>query len=153
MPCPLHNGKGLNFTYTNERYKCFVCGAHGSVIDFVMQMDGISFQDALKRIDRDCKLGLNIGKDVNDEQHRRELDERIERKRAKQAEKKRLIDGYHAALDEWIRLEQTIRNEAPRTPFDEFSDKYVDALHRVDAVGYALDEAERKLWEFEKESA
>ena len=156
IPCPIHHGEKRNFSYRNDDFKCYVCGAHGDVISFVMQLNGIPFLDAIKQIDRDCHLGLNIGNQISDEdaeRQRRTSDERIAARRAKKAEKDRLGREYHAALDEWIRLEQTIRNEAPRTPFDEFTEEYCSALKRIDAASYAVDEAERRLWEFERKTA
>ena len=153
IPCPIHHGEKRNFQYKDESFRCYVCGASGTVIDFVMQLYDLPFQDALKRIDRDCNLGLNIGTNVNDEQQRRICEERIAARRARKAERDRLQREYHKALDEWIGLDKTIQAERPVTPFDSFTDKYVDALHRIDAAGYALDEAERTIWEFEKETA
>jgi hypothetical protein len=48
--CPLHNEKTPSF-YVNpvkQVYRCHGCGAGGDVIGFVMQVERIGFQDALK---------------------------------------------------------------------------------------------------------
>lgn len=58
IPCPIHNGHDRNFSYKEKFFKCFVCGAHGSVIDFVMLLFGISFTQALVRLNADFGLGL-----------------------------------------------------------------------------------------------
>ena len=153
IPCPIHHGEKRNFSYRDDRFHCYVCGAHGTVIDFVMQLYGLSFTDAMKRIDQDCGLGLHIGERISDEQaeqQRRACEERIAARRARQAERNRLMNQYHAALDRYIQLDLTIQEQAPKTPFDSFSNKYVTALKQIDAARYAVDEAERKLWEFEK---
>ena len=153
IPCPIHHGEKRNFSYRDDRFQCYVCGAHGDVISFVMDLYSIPFQDALKRIDRDCGLGLKIGEKISDEQaerQRRACDERIAARRARQAEHDRLYDEYHKALDEWIELDKIIREKAPKTPFDEFTDEYVSALKRIDVVAFAVDDAEQKLWEFER---
>ena len=34
-PCPIHNGKDYNFSFTENGYRCFVCGASGDVISLV----------------------------------------------------------------------------------------------------------------------
>lgn len=48
--CPFHGEKTASF-YINEKkgsFNCFGCGAHGSVIDFVMMIENLTFKDALR---------------------------------------------------------------------------------------------------------
>lgn len=152
IPCPIHNGEKRNFQYWNDRYKCYVCGAHGTVIDLVMQLFNLPFQDALKKIDQDCKLGLKIGEHINGEEserQRRICEERIQAKRRRDAERKRLYDAYHDALDRWIAMDKVVQNEAPRLPWDEPSDRYAHAVKWISAAADVVDETERNIWEFE----
>lgn len=154
IPCPIHHGDNRNFAFWDDRYKCFVCGAHGDVISLVMALFDLPFQDALKRIDTDFRLGLNVGgkhSDTEDERLRRVCDERIAARRAHNAERDRLNKAYDSAMDEYCRLDRIIMDTAPQTPFDDISDEYVDALRKRDLAGYAVDEAQRALWEFEHE--
>ena len=37
-PCPIHNGKDYNFSYTDKGYKCFVCNSSGDVITFIKEV-------------------------------------------------------------------------------------------------------------------
>ena len=48
--CPFHNEKTASFTVSREKqlYHCFGCGVGGNVITFVMEMEKLSFVDALK---------------------------------------------------------------------------------------------------------
>lgn len=48
--CPFHNEKTPSFNVhsTHQFYKCFGCGAGGDVLKFVMEMERVSFFDALK---------------------------------------------------------------------------------------------------------
>ncbi|MEW6313905.1 MAG: DNA primase [Pseudomonadota bacterium] len=50
--CPFHNEKSPSFTVSQSKqfYHCFGCGAHGSVIGFVMEYSGISFVEAVKEL-------------------------------------------------------------------------------------------------------
>lgn len=48
--CPFHNEKTPSFMVSQEKqiWHCFGCGKGGSIIDFVMEMEGLSFIEALK---------------------------------------------------------------------------------------------------------
>lgn len=48
--CPFHGEKTPSFHVWDDHYHCFGCGAHGSVIDFVMQADKIGFREAVERV-------------------------------------------------------------------------------------------------------
>lgn len=50
--CPFHAEKTPSFYVTPSRgtFHCFGCGAGGSVLRFVMDHDGLTFRDALKRL-------------------------------------------------------------------------------------------------------
>ncbi len=58
--CPFHNEKTPSFTLNDDKgfYHCFGCGAHGNAIDWVMQMDGLEFVDAVKRLAEDANMAL-----------------------------------------------------------------------------------------------
>jgi len=50
--CPFHNERTPSFNVSPSRgtYHCFGCGAGGSAIRFVMENDGMSFMEAVKRL-------------------------------------------------------------------------------------------------------
>ncbi|WP_164516499.1 DNA primase [Minwuia thermotolerans] len=50
--CPFHGEKTASFKVSEDRddYHCFGCGAHGSAFDFVMQIEGLSFPEAVERL-------------------------------------------------------------------------------------------------------
>jgi len=58
--CPFHSEKTPSFTVSEEMglYKCFGCGAGGDVFNFLMEIEGIDFRDALERLAD--KLGIKI---------------------------------------------------------------------------------------------
>lgn len=60
--CPFHNEKTPSFSVSKDKqlYYCFGCHASGNAISFVMNMDGMSFVEAVR------KLGLRIGIDVSE---------------------------------------------------------------------------------------
>jgi len=50
--CPFHNEKTPSFTLNEEKgfYHCFGCQANGSVIDFVMETEGLGFREAVEQL-------------------------------------------------------------------------------------------------------
>ena len=70
--CPFHNEKSPSFTVNDEKgfYHCFGCGAHGGVIDFVMNIDKLSFPEAVERLAGEA--GLEVPKSDPREREREE---------------------------------------------------------------------------------
>jgi len=50
--CPFHGDKDPSFSVNEEKgfYYCFGCNKTGNVIKFLMEMDGITFQEAIKKL-------------------------------------------------------------------------------------------------------
>jgi DNA primase len=50
--CPFHKEKSPSFKVENERrsYHCFGCGAGGDAFKWLMEMDGLSFPEAVERL-------------------------------------------------------------------------------------------------------
>ena len=100
IPCPIHNGKDYNFSYTRNGYKCFVCGASGDVISFVKDTQGCATRaDAMRRMNSDLRLGLPIDAEEN------KFFRYQQNKRREQAEK------LQAAQDAWEQEYSRLWNE------------------------------------------
>ncbi len=50
--CPFHQEKtgSFNVNQARQMYKCFGCGVGGDVLKFVMEIDGLTFPEALKQL-------------------------------------------------------------------------------------------------------
>ncbi len=50
--CPFHQEKTPSFSVSPSKgfYKCFGCGKGGSVYNFLMEMEGLNFPEAIKRV-------------------------------------------------------------------------------------------------------
>ncbi|WP_038032950.1 DNA primase [Thermonema rossianum] len=58
--CPFHHEKTPSFTVSPAKqiYKCFGCGKGGDAISFVMEIEGLSFVEAVKRLAERYKIAL-----------------------------------------------------------------------------------------------
>jgi DNA primase len=64
--CPFHNEKTPSFTVDPERkmYHCFGCGQGGGIINFVMEMDKLSFPEAVETLAK--RAGIEIVRENGD---------------------------------------------------------------------------------------
>jgi DNA primase len=62
--CPFHQEKSPSFTVSADKqfYHCFGCGAHGSVIGFLMEYERMSFVEAVEELAR--RAGMEIPKEA-----------------------------------------------------------------------------------------
>lgn len=94
IPCPLHSGKDPNFCYTDEVFHCWTCGAKGNAVSLTMQLHGITFPQALMKLNTDFALGLSVHKPtIRERQQMMESRKVMEAYRKWTDEKKRLYGG------------------------------------------------------------
>ena len=67
LSCPFHDDKNPSLKIDPEKQKffCFGCGNHGSAIDFIMALHGLSFKEALQY------LNLQEPSKINSEQKKK----------------------------------------------------------------------------------
>nr|DAP88494.1 MAG TPA: DNA primase [Caudoviricetes sp.] len=57
--CPFHSDNHPSLSIKNERYKCWACGASGDMFDFIQNLYGDTFTEAIERINKDFGLCIN----------------------------------------------------------------------------------------------
>lgn len=72
--CPFHNEKSPSFTVNDQKgfYHCFGCAAHGDLIGFVMNSEGLEFRDAVVKLADE--YGIQIPKVKFDESKDNQLE-------------------------------------------------------------------------------
>ena len=83
--CPCHADTNASMhIYSGSRgWYCFSCGKGGSVIDYVMAAFGCDFQSAVRKINQDFGLGLDLDGGIREDP---EAKRRIEKRKAEKAE-------------------------------------------------------------------
>lgn len=64
--CPFHNEKTPSFSVNQDKqiYKCFGCGKGGSVVNFIMEVENLSYPDAIHFLAN--KAGMAVPEDDGD---------------------------------------------------------------------------------------
>ncbi len=58
--CPFHNEKTPSFSINEQKgfYHCFGCGAHGDIITFVMETEGLTFPETVEQLANQAGMPL-----------------------------------------------------------------------------------------------
>ena len=69
--CPFHNEKTPSFSVSPDKqiYHCFGCGKGGGVINFIMEIESLSFPEAVEFLAR--RAGMTVPQQENDRESRR----------------------------------------------------------------------------------
>jgi DNA primase len=70
--CPFHNEKSPSFSVAPAKgiYKCFGCGAAGDSVKFVMDIEGLSYPEAIKYLANKYSIEIEEDKSENAEQYK-----------------------------------------------------------------------------------
>lgn len=137
--CPFHRERHPSCKLYADHYYCFGCQAHGDVIKLVQELFGLTPIEAVKQINSDFALGLDVDKPPDMTAVNRWRQE-IAKQKAEQAKIERMYDvllRYYTLLDKYkIRF-------APKTPDDEIDKRYVYAVHHIEYAWHLLETFDR----------
>jgi len=125
--CPFHREKSPSFAVNAARqiFKCFGCGAGGSVFKFVEMYENVSFPEAVKR------LGARVNIQVEDEPL-------SEEENARQLLRRRLL-ALHADAAEWFHA-NLLRTRAGQVAREYLKGREIGAeVAKSWKLGYAPD--------------
>ncbi len=120
--CPFHNEKTPSFTVNDQKgfYHCFGCGEHGSVLDFVMKTQGMTFPEAVEALAGE--VGMEVPKPSREE---------IERQRERAS-----LTEVMAAVAGWYQTQ--LRGQAGKAALEYIKGRgLTDATLERFALGYA----------------
>ncbi|NOU85184.1 DNA primase [Paenibacillus sp. LMG 31460] len=123
--CPFHSEKSPSFTVTPEKqiYRCFGCNVGGNLIRFVMEIEGLSFAEAVSKLAEEADIPIT-------------WEEATEEQNEQQQEKATLLKAYDftAKLYHYI-LGNTEQGKVAKGYLASrgISDKLIDTFQ----IGYA----------------
>ncbi|WBO85849.1 DNA primase [Hymenobacter yonginensis] len=142
--CPFHHEKSPSFSVAPAKglYKCFGCGKAGGVVQFIMDIEGTSYVEALKY------LAKKYGIDVQEEEKTPEQQLAQNEKDSQFIVSNWAKDHYHKLLQDneegqsigWSYLRQRGLNQATIKTFElGYSlDQWDDLLKSASAAGFEL---------------
>lgn len=145
MKCPFHHERtaSLKIYPGHKGWHCFGCGKGGSVIDFVMELYGIGFAQAVVRLNADFGLGLTAER-PSPSARTKVLEER--RRAAEKARRMReeywVLAREHLFLREYIRRFEPTREEWESGDVDPV---YIWALKRLPEAEFRCEELSWRL--------
>lgn len=141
--CPFHADKHPSMKVDKDHYHCFGCGAHGDVINFVAQMEGLSNYDAACKIIKNYRLPISTDMRIFEEERSdyRKIQAQINYINSiKKKFDKRADEKIHD-LKECEKLIKEARNSflgtKPGVAF--ITNGFAYMLHKEPIIGYWLD--------------
>ena len=140
IKCPFHTGDhtaSLKLYDGEGGFHCFGCGAHGSVIDFVMRLFDLNFRQAVLRINSDFRLGLTSSKP-----NRAERSKVLEARREEQRQKDQAEANFSFMLSEQRYWKEAMDVFVPSVQGEKayYHPLYVEAVKRLPYIEYWLDD-------------
>lgn len=132
IKCPFHQGDhtaSLKLYPGTGGFHCFGCGAHGSVIDFVMKLFDLSFPQAVVRLSSDFNLGLTAHRLA-----KQGASKILEERRKREEDRRQAAQEYRRMAEEhryWLEAIQY---------FDCPHPLWCEAVKRLPYLEYWLDE-------------
>ena len=133
--CPFHRERNPSCKLYADHYYCFGCQAYGDVIRLVQELFGLTPIEAVKQINSDFALGLDVDKPPDMEAVNRRRREIAERK----AEKARAEHMYDVLLRYFTLLDKYKMRYVPTSPDEETDRRFVYALQNIGYAEYMLE--------------
>lgn len=133
--CPFHGEKTASFSVSPQKgfYKCFGCGKGGNAYSFLMELEGLNFPEAIKRVAEIS--GVPLPEPIDDKNYERNK----QRKKEQKAVADQVIELNKYALSFWEHhlTENNPHSKAAREYLEkrEISEETIKKFH----IGYAPD--------------
>ena len=118
---PFHNDRHPSLYVADDHYYCFVCGAHGGVIDFAANFFALPLYEAAQRLTAD--FGIDTDSPPTKE---------VLKKRRQQTEAQERLKLEIETTEEWVEQRQAMGNDLDA--FIALTKKYVDVTELTQTI-------------------
>ena len=133
--CPFHQEKTPSFSVNPSKgfYKCFGCGKGGSVYNFLMEIEGLNFPEAIKRVAE--MSGVPLPEPVDDQQYQRTKKRTEEKKKLSD----QIVELNKIALSFWE--SELLKKNAKSSAAREYlkSRGITEDVQNIFRIGFAPD--------------
>lgn len=150
--CPLHGDRNASLkVYGGARgWVCYGCHKGGDVINLAMQMYGLSFKDAIARLNEEFNVGIDIGRKLSQREAFMAAVKfsKMKEQQKKDEEQKAAIErSYWRAFDEWRKYDlRLLELEDQQSKTEGFTKEFCEALRmRTEAYEKLVIIEERRL--------
>ncbi len=133
--CPFHQEKTPSFSVSPDKgfYKCFGCGKGGTAFNFIMEMEGLNFPEAVKRVAEIS--GVMLPEPVDDASYERNKKKREETKKLAD----QIIELNQIAVEFW-EAELKGTNKQAKEARDYLEKRGIsDEVQKQFRIGYSPD--------------
>jgi len=131
--CPFHQEKTPSFSVNPVKgfYKCFGCGKGGTAFNFVMEIEGLNFPEAIKRVAESA--GYILPEPVDDAQYAASKKKREEKKQLAD----QIVELNQVALEFW---EGELQSKDAKTAREYLAGRGIsEEIHKRFRIGYSPD--------------
>lgn len=131
--CPFHSEKTPSMRLRENSFHCYGCDIKGGIIEFCMKLFNISNFEAVKKLNQDFALGLDIGKPSNYKPMNKPVVTKWQLLRYYQEWEKwafRVLNDYYKLLKFWY------EEFAPKTPDDTPYPLWVSACQKLPLIDH-----------------
>lgn len=134
--CPFHNEKTPSMKLYKRNYYCFGCQAHGDVISLVQNLFGLTPIEAVRQINNDFGLFLNVDKPPD----RADI-QRINRQKQKREAYQQWENHAYKVLNDYLWLMRDFAEMyAPQNPVDIPDSRFVYSQYHLSYAEYMAEE-------------
>ena len=138
--CPFHSEKTPSFSVSPEKqiYHCFGCGKGGGVINFIMEIEGLSFREAVEFLAKRC--GMSVPDEKSDAESLRRERMLALNKDAARFFRSQLFSAEGAPAQDYVNRRAMSREMVLRFGLGYAPDSWDSLIKAMSALGYTRQE-------------
>lgn len=135
--CPFHKERTPSLSFKGDYFKCFGCGEKGDMISFVSKLFDIPPFEALKKLNKDFSLGLDISNPNSVQNYRANMYKW--EKELQTCFDQWVSNAVNALIKHIAVLKTKIFKHAPKTYSEKLDPLFIDGINSIDYYEYLLD--------------